>query len=496
MASASTEKTKPGRLSIVTLRISITAVFLALAVVSKLFFSINIPLLGAGGMKVGMAGVFTAFPAFLFGPIYGGMTSALSDILGYLVKPDGSYIPWLTLTAFLGGCIKGLLWQVIVRFARRDAHMARNVRLIVFALLICIGVLGLSFQLSLNSDGVMNGLAAVQEKLPTRGAIEQTETGPLSSLIVSLAKYNNDTFTLTRAADSEDGLVVPSYVSLDGHVSKLTKVGPKAFSDCASVKTFYLPETLTTIDDAAFEGLSGFTIAAPEGSKAKAFAEKNGYTYVEAFTEKETTEKTLTFDGAAFSPSGTEADGFTVKSSDTFRKYLAGYANFATIGLELVALAGILFVLIDWLLESLTKKHAGQLAPAKDGQKKAGSFSFMMIFCAIFVSGLIVTTINTEILKYFLAAWNGREFMILWIPRAIEEMVVCLIQAYLISILYGVYLSRIAGRGRFASIDRNFETEKPVKYSENAKAAESAEDRKPVVYEEERKSTKDGEEKK
>ena len=460
MSTASSEKTNSRRLSILTLRISITAVFLALAVVSKLFFSINIPLLGAGGMKVGMAGVFTAFPAFLFGPIYGGMTSALSDVLGYVIKPDGSYIPWLTLTAFLGGCIKGLLWQVIVRFARRDAKLTRNVRLIVLALLLCIGGLGLGFQLSLNSDGILNGLAAEQASLPTRGAIEQTEVGPLSELIVSLAKYNNDTFTLTHAADGEDGLVVPSYISLDGAVSKLTKVGPKAFSDCASVKAFYLPGTLTTIDDTAFEGLEGFMIAAPDGSKAAAFAEKNGYTYFEAVTEEEVQNKTLTFDGASFKPSGTEADGFTVKSSDTFRKYLAGYANFATIGLELVALAGMAFILIDWLLERVTKKHAGQLAPAKDGQKKTGGFSFMMIFCAIFVSGLIVTTINTEILKYFLAAWNGREFMILWIPRAIEEMVVCLVQAYLISILYGVYLSRIAGRGRFAAVDRNFEAEK------------------------------------
>ena len=325
----------------------------------------------------------------------------------------------------------------------------------------------------------------MRTRLPTRGAIEQTETGPLSELIVSLAKYNNDTFTLTHVADSEAGLVVPSYISLDGAVSKLTKVGPKAFSDCASVKAFYLPGNLTTIDDTAFEGLEGFTIAAPEGSKAEAFAEKNGYTYVEVFTEQATTEKTLTFDGASFNPSGTEADGFTVKSSDTFRKYLAGYANFATVGLELVALAGILFVLIDWFLESVTKKHAGQLAPAKDGQKKTGSFIFMSIFCAIFASGLIVTTINTEILKYFLAAWNGREFMILWIPRAIEEMVVCLVQAYLISILYGVYLSRIAGRGRFAAIDRNFEAEK-----------QSEPEKQPETTEEEQKPEPNGEEQK
>ena len=69
------------------------------------------------------------------------------------------------------------------------------------------------------------------------------------------------------------------------------------------------------------------------------------------------------------------------------------------------------------------------------------------IFASIFGSGLIVTTINTVVLRYFtLPAWAGRAFWILWTPRALEELIVCIIQAYFIAILYDVYMTRFQDR--------------------------------------------------
>jgi len=434
------------------LRISLTAMFLAFAVVSKFLMPINIPLLGAGGMKVGIAGVFTAFPAFLFGPVYGGMTSALSDLLGYLVKPDGAYIPWLTLTAFLGGFLKGLIWMAIVRLAKRSVRITGRVRLIVCALLVVIGALGLSFQISLNNDGIINGMAAVQSELPTRGEVAQKELSPLSSLAVDLAQYNKDTLTLKSAdaSTAANGTVrAPMAVQIDGMEFKITKIGADAFAACEGAEYFIIGSNFTSIDDAAFGELAGFKICGSPDTAAQKFAEDNGIEFV---VDESVSSFIVSSDN--FEPDGTGVkftyEGFTVRSSDTYRKYLAGYVNFASLGLEIVALAGILFVVIDLVLEKTVKKNSEE----KKGKYK---FSFMMIFVAIFGSGLVVTTINTEILKHFMAAWNGREFMILWIPRAIEEMVVCLVQAYIISVLYGVYVSKIAGRGRFAGLDRNYE---------------------------------------
>ncbi len=442
----------------IILRMSLTAMFLAFAVVSKLLLPINIPLLGAGGMKVGLAGIFTAFPAFMFGPVYGGVTSALSDFLGYLIKPDGAYIPWLSLTAFLGGFLKGLIWIGIVRLAKRSAKIAGRTRLITVAVLLVIGILGLSAQLTLNSDGVMNGVAAIQSKLPTRSEVESLELSPISKLVCDLAQYNKDTITLKSASAEavNDGVVVvPSQISLDGIGYNITKIGANAFSDCTDAKIIAIAESFKTIDDAAFEGLSGFAVEAVEGSPAAEFAVDHDIPL--KVVDADVNVASVTASSDSFEQDGTgvkvTADGFTIRSSDTFRKYLAGYINFATIGLEIVALAGILFALLDFVTEKTVKKNS---ETKKNGRL---NFSFMMIFVAIFASGLVTTTINTEILKHFLAAWNGREFMILWIPRAIEEMVVCLVQAYIISVLYGVYTTKIAGRGRFAGLDINYDTD-------------------------------------
>ena len=58
-----------------------------------------------------------------------------------------------------------------------------------------------------------------------------------------------------------------------------------------------------------------------------------------------------------------------------------------------------------------------------------------------------MTTINTVVLRYFtLPAWAGRAFWILWTPRALEELIICLIQAYFIAILYDVYMTRFQDR--------------------------------------------------
>ena len=66
------------------------------------------------------------------------------------------------------------------------------------------------------------------------------------------------------------------------------------------------------------------------------------------------------------------------------------------------------------------------------------SCSFIRIAVACVVAGVIVTTANTFILREFLAAWHGRAILILLIPRVAEEVLSCILQAYIISLLFGV----------------------------------------------------------
>ena len=73
-------------------------------------------------VKISLAHLALAPTAMLFGPVAAGIQGALSDFLGYLLKPTGPYFPGFTLTALLLGVIYGLLlyqtkrslWQIIL----------------------------------------------------------------------------------------------------------------------------------------------------------------------------------------------------------------------------------------------------------------------------------------------------------------------------------------------------------------------------------------------
>ena len=73
-------------------------------------------------LKISLAHLALAPTAMFFGPVVAGMQGALSDILGFLIKPTGPYFPGFTLSALLGGVIYGMvfyrtqcrLWQIVL----------------------------------------------------------------------------------------------------------------------------------------------------------------------------------------------------------------------------------------------------------------------------------------------------------------------------------------------------------------------------------------------
>ena len=105
-------------------RMAVSALFLSIALVLKTFFSFQIPLFGQNGMSVGISGVFSMMPSLLFGPFYGAAVSGLSDLLGYLIKPTGAFMPLLTLTAALSGFLRGLSYRGLRRRSDRGLRWA------------------------------------------------------------------------------------------------------------------------------------------------------------------------------------------------------------------------------------------------------------------------------------------------------------------------------------------------------------------------------------
>lgn len=106
-------------------RLTISAVLLSIALILKTTTSFYLPLFGESGMRVGISGIFSIIPSLLFGPWYGALVSGASDLLGYLLKPTGPYIPIMTLIMALGGFLRGLLWNLL-----KDKD-SRRIRLVV-----------------------------------------------------------------------------------------------------------------------------------------------------------------------------------------------------------------------------------------------------------------------------------------------------------------------------------------------------------------------------
>lgn len=142
-------------------RMVISAMFLALAIVVNLFSEISIPLFGADGMQVKFGGLFTAFPAFLFGPWYGGIVCALSDVIGTLIKPLGAYVPWFTITAFIAGFLKGVIFMLI---KKRDVRWLKAGLAVVVAIAAFFGIFNC---VSFKNDGLLDGVYASSENMPS-----------------------------------------------------------------------------------------------------------------------------------------------------------------------------------------------------------------------------------------------------------------------------------------------------------------------------------------
>ena len=129
-------------------RVAVSALFLSIALVLKTFFSLYIPLFGQNGISVGLSGIFSMMPSLLFGPFYGAAVSGLSDLLGYVLRPAGAFMPLLTLTAALGGFFRGLCFRALRR--RGD----RGMRLFVVLLSALLLAAGLANIFMLRADGV------------------------------------------------------------------------------------------------------------------------------------------------------------------------------------------------------------------------------------------------------------------------------------------------------------------------------------------------------
>lgn len=92
-------------------KIVLSALFISLSVISGFFFSSMVNIFGVPGLRIGISGVFSSLPAIFFGPVFGGISSGLVDVINFTLKPQGPYMPMITVSAVLGGVLRGLMWK-------------------------------------------------------------------------------------------------------------------------------------------------------------------------------------------------------------------------------------------------------------------------------------------------------------------------------------------------------------------------------------------------
>lgn len=174
--------------SIILRQIVISSLFLAIAVVLNLLTSFYIPLFGVNGAKISFAGVFTFFPAMLFGPLYGAAVGGLTDLIGYILKPAGAYIPLITLTAILGGFLNGLLWNA---FRKIDTKRLRIIAISFFSLLFVFGVI---MHISLYYDGIIQSFYASSNNMFSKEAalslLKSNDLLPTSKLMILFSQFS------------------------------------------------------------------------------------------------------------------------------------------------------------------------------------------------------------------------------------------------------------------------------------------------------------------
>lgn len=90
-----------------------TALIVALAVIVKILFDVTVPVAGVQAMRISFSGVFLRFASVVFGPVSGGAAAGLADLIKHFIKPEGAYLPPLTVTAVLNGMFVGFLWKKI-----------------------------------------------------------------------------------------------------------------------------------------------------------------------------------------------------------------------------------------------------------------------------------------------------------------------------------------------------------------------------------------------
>jgi len=116
--------------------IAFVGLLVSMEIIFTRFLSFQTPII-----RIGFGFIPIAFSAILFGPVIGGLTAVIADIIGMMIFPKGAYFPGFTLSAFLTGAIYGLF---LYRNPVTIVNIAKSVLLITIFVDLGLNTLWLS----------------------------------------------------------------------------------------------------------------------------------------------------------------------------------------------------------------------------------------------------------------------------------------------------------------------------------------------------------------
>ena len=147
--------------------ITTCAMFGALSVVLG-YYSFKI----TPNLKIGFGSIPNMLVDYLFGPVVGGLFGGAMDVIKFMLKPDGGFMPGFTFNAMLAAFIYGLF------FYKKNLSLPRILTAKLVVIVLCNIVLGTYWLTLLNGKGFL----AI---LPAR-AIKNLIQWPVDSLIFFL----------------------------------------------------------------------------------------------------------------------------------------------------------------------------------------------------------------------------------------------------------------------------------------------------------------------
>jgi len=103
-------------------------------------FSVILPLAGLPTLRIGFGEVPLVIIGMLFGPLAGGLSGAVADLLGVMINPQGAFFPGFTISSILWGIIPGIIYKIL---KKRRTTINFNIINSLAIILLAAGVLNI-----------------------------------------------------------------------------------------------------------------------------------------------------------------------------------------------------------------------------------------------------------------------------------------------------------------------------------------------------------------